>query len=174
MAQYWLAGFERNFWMAVRDLLRHPLSLPGEFLNESSEGKDGTKELQRERRDLVEPILKIKQLGEEEGSMSGMMTMPRPGGTINDLNVVLQHDTKLPLRLNNRSTCVWREPKDGDRADHTRWVKIKDVGIVLPDDSPELDFPTTTLATIAALAEEQTGDPFEHADIISLDESDSD
>lgn len=102
-------------------------------------------------------------------STPGMMIMHRPGGNVNDINIVLQWDTKLPMRLNNRSTRVWREPQDGNRADHTRWVMIKEVGVVLPDDSPELDFPTTTLATIAALAEEQTGDPFEHVDIISVE-----
>jgi hypothetical protein len=104
----------------------------------------------------------------------GMMVMHRPGGTVNDINIVLQWDTKLPMRLNNLGTRVWREPKDGDRADASRWVIIKEVGVLLPDDSPELDFPTTTLASIAAELGEQTGDPFEHADIISLDEPDSD
>lgn len=100
----------------------------------------------------------------------GMMMMHRPGGTVNDLNIVLQHDTLLPQRLNNRNTCVWREPQDGDRADVKRWILIKAVGFVLPDDSPELDFPTTTLATISQELMEQTGDPFEHADIISVEE----
>lgn len=96
--------------------------------------------------------------------------MHRLGGTVNDLNIVLQWDTKLPMRLNNHNTCVWREPKDGDRADVKRWVLIKNIGVVLPDDSDELDFPTTTLATITAELGEQTGDPFEHVDIISVEE----
>lgn len=103
----------------------------------------------------------------------GMMVMHRPGGTVNDLNIVLQWDTLLPLRLNNASTTVWREPKDGDRADSKRWVKIKDTGAVLPDDSPELDFPTVTLSVIEAQMTEEKDDPFEHIDIISLDKPDS-
>ena len=107
-----------------------------------------------------------------ENKEPGMMVMHRPGGTVNDINIVLQWDTLLPLRLNNLSTRVWREPKDGDRADSTRWVIIKEVGTVLPDDSPELDFPTTTLSTVSAEMQEEKGDPFEHIDIISLGDSD--
>lgn len=104
----------------------------------------------------------------------GMMVMHRPGGNVNDINIVLQHDTLLPLRLNNTHTLVYREPADGDRADRNRWTLVKNIGAVLPDDSPELDFPTTTLSTISAEMEEEKGDPFEHIDIISLDERSDD
>lgn len=99
--------------------------------------------------------------------------MVRPGGTVNDWNIVLQWDTLIPMRLNNTRTKIWREPKDGDRADASRWVLIKDVGATLPDDSEELDFPTVTLAVIEAQMTEEKGDPFEHIDIITMDEPDS-
>lgn len=98
------------------------------------------------------------------------MVMHRPGGNVNDINIVLQHDTLLPMRLNNTHTLVYREPADGDRADRSRWTLVKDVGAVLPDDSPELDFPTTTLSTVEAEMVEEKGDPFEHIDIISVSE----
>lgn len=101
---------------------------------------------------------------------AGMMVMHRPGGTVNDLNIVLQWDTLLPMRLNNTHTCVWREPKDGDRANVKRWTLIKNVGVVLPDDSEQLDFPTVTLSVVEAQMTEEKGDPFEHIDIISTDE----
>lgn len=100
----------------------------------------------------------------------GMMVMHRPGGNVNDINIVLQHDTLLPMRLNNTHTLVYREPADGDRADRSRWTLVKDVGAVLPDDSPELDFPTTTLSTVEAEMVDEKGDPFEHIDIISVSE----
>lgn len=96
--------------------------------------------------------------------------MPRPGGTINDLNVVMQHDALLPLRLNNPRTQVWREPVDGDRADRKRWTLVKDIDIVLSDDDPRLDFPTVTLQSIEVELGGQKVSDFDHADIIQVDE----
>jgi hypothetical protein len=91
-----------------------------------------------------------------------MIVAFQPGGNIRAARVVLKADETVPTRYNTKEAIIYREGENGGP-----WVLIKPQYTVLPADSPLLSQPTLPEAILTV---EPTGDPFEHSDIIRMDD----
>jgi hypothetical protein len=96
-----------------------------------------------------------------------MLVVPRPGGTIRDVNVVLKPDETLPNKFNTPQAIVWRE----DEANPREWVLVKPLHQTLPANSSVLSQPEMP-GILDLTKEESSGSIYEHVDIIRFDSED--
>jgi hypothetical protein len=95
-----------------------------------------------------------------------MIVCYQPGGTIKDARVVLKHNELLPLRYNVPESIVYREAEGNPQ----EWILVKPKFETLPGDSSLLSQPTLPEIDMSSLTEKPSSDPFEHADIIKLED----
>jgi hypothetical protein len=86
----------------------------------------------------------------------------QPGGSIRAARVVLKPSETVPTRYNTPEAIVYREGENGGP-----WILVKPQHTVLPADSPLLSQPVLPDITLPV---EPEGDPFEHKDIIRMDD----
>lgn len=96
-----------------------------------------------------------------------MIVCFQPGGTIKDKRIVIKWDEKIPWAINVPETVIFREMENNPR----EWVLVKAKDEVLPVDSPLLGDQIITESTILDLTKEpESGNIFEHRDIIRMDD----
>jgi len=90
----------------------------------------------------------------------------QPGGSINDVRIVLKFDEKLPLKFNHEMAEVYMESEDNPAC----WVLVKPLREVLVEDSPLLmagELAPTDILDLTVPPESAT---FDHVDIIRFGE----
>ena len=92
----------------------------------------------------------------------------QPGGSINDVRIVLKFEEKLPVKYNQERAEIYMESED----DPQQWVLIKPLKEVLAGDSPLLadsELAPTDVLDLTVPAEAAT---FDHVDIIRFGDTD--
>ena len=98
-----------------------------------------------------------------------MIVAFQPGGSINDVRIVLKFEEKLPRKFNHERSEVYME-SDGNSA---QWVLVKPLLEVLVEDSPLLadgELAPTDILDLTIPAETAT---FDHVDIIRFGDDES-
>jgi hypothetical protein len=97
-----------------------------------------------------------------------MIVAFQPGGTINDVRIVLKFKEKLPRKYNHERAEVYTETENNA----SQWVLVKPLLEVLTPDSPLLagafELAPTDILDLTIPAETAT---FDHVDIIRLGDS---
>lgn len=96
-----------------------------------------------------------------------MIVAFKPGGTINDVRVVLRFAEKLPRRFNTERAEIYMEQESSPALP---WITIKAQGAILPENSPHLSEPELAPVNILDLTTPTEQESFGHVDIIEIDE----
>jgi len=92
----------------------------------------------------------------------------QPGGSVNDVRIVLKQGEFLPRKYNTPQAEIYMENEDNPR----QWLLIKPLKEILESDSPllsEAELAPTDILDLTMPAEPAT---FEHVDIIRLGDDD--
>ena len=90
----------------------------------------------------------------------------QPGGSVDDVRIVLKWDEKLPRKYNHVQAEVFMESEDNP----SQWVLIKPLRELLVEDSPLLADSEFVPVNILNFTTPEECATFEHIDIIRFDE----